>query len=208
VVRQNYGVGPTAQPEIQELFKGAAQVLASAGVTFHEAVLPDLPMEEAAFNIVSSESASALEDIARTKDQLDAVIDPSMRGALVANQVIPAVDYLRSLRIRALAQDALADLYSKYHVLAAPSMTQVAPQADADLDEYFVGGDGQISALGNMLGLPAITLPIGFGHGHMPVGMQLVGPPLSEDMLFALGSAYQSVTGWHQQIPPLFATGV
>jgi aspartyl-tRNA(Asn)/glutamyl-tRNA(Gln) amidotransferase subunit A len=127
---------------------------------------------------------------------------------MIANLALPAVDYIRSLRIRAMVQEAIKPLFDKYDLLAAPSMVQVAPQATADLDTYFVGGDGQISGMSNLLGLPAISVPIGFGHGNMPVGMQLIGRPLDEDTIFAVGAAYQRSTVWHESISPIYDTEV
>jgi aspartyl-tRNA(Asn)/glutamyl-tRNA(Gln) amidotransferase subunit A len=35
----------------------------------------------------------------------------------------------------------------------------------------------------------------------MPVGMQLIGKQLSEDVLLQIGNAYQSVTEWHKMRP-------
>jgi Asp-tRNA(Asn)/Glu-tRNA(Gln) amidotransferase A subunit family amidase len=52
----------------------------------------------------------------------------------------------------------------------------------------------------NYLGLPALALPCGFVDG-LPVGLQLVGRPLREDTLFALGAALQGATDWHRAAP-------
>ena len=52
----------------------------------------------------------------------------------------------------------------------------------------------------NYLGLPALAMPCGLVEG-MPVGLQLVGRPLREDTLFALGAALQRATGWHDAAP-------
>jgi aspartyl-tRNA(Asn)/glutamyl-tRNA(Gln) amidotransferase subunit A len=49
-----------------------------------------------------------------------------------------------------------------------------------------------------------LCVPCGFSNG-MPVGMQLIGKPLSEDVLLQIGHAYQSITDWHlkRPLPPL-----
>ena len=55
----------------------------------------------------------------------------------------------------------------------------------------------------NFLGLPALSVPIGFLPNGLPSGMQLVGKPWGEPMLLNLGHAYQTVTDWHRQRPPI-----
>jgi Asp-tRNA(Asn)/Glu-tRNA(Gln) amidotransferase A subunit family amidase len=50
--------------------------------------------------------------------------------------------------------------------------------------------------------VPALALPAGFLNG-IPVGMQIIGSRLYEQTLFQVGHAYQQVTDWHKQLPPL-----
>jgi aspartyl-tRNA(Asn)/glutamyl-tRNA(Gln) amidotransferase subunit A len=55
---------------------------------------------------------------------------------------------------------------------------------------------------GNLAGLPAIGLPCGFAD-KLPVAIQLVGPPFSENLLVAVGKAFQEHTDWHRRHPPV-----
>ncbi len=54
----------------------------------------------------------------------------------------------------------------------------------------------------NWLGLPAVSLPIGFTKNGMPVAMQLIGRPLAEAQLLRIADRYQQLTGWHAMEPP------
>jgi amidase len=55
----------------------------------------------------------------------------------------------------------------------------------------------------DMSGSPTITMPCGFSARGLPVGFQLVGPHLSEDLLLRAGHAYQQATPWHTMTPPV-----
>ena len=56
---------------------------------------------------------------------------------------------------------------------------------------------------GNLAGLPGLSLPCGFSTAGLPVGVQLVGRPFEETTLIGLGRAYQTITSWHRQRPPM-----
>ncbi len=52
-------------------------------------------------------------------------------------------------------------------------------------------------------GFPAITVPMGFTHGDLPAGLQLLGRPWSEGLLFKLAYGYEQATR-HRHQPSLF----
>ncbi|HEX2994268.1 MAG TPA: amidase family protein, partial [Anaerolineales bacterium] len=53
----------------------------------------------------------------------------------------------------------------------------------------------------NMAGIPGMSVPCGFSNG-LPIGMQIMGPHLSEEMLLRIAYMYQSQTDWHTKRPP------
>jgi aspartyl-tRNA(Asn)/glutamyl-tRNA(Gln) amidotransferase subunit A len=58
----------------------------------------------------------------------------------------------------------------------------------------------------NFLGLPAMSVPMGFAADGLPMGLQLVARPWAEARLLACGAAYQRVTDWHRRRPPIATT--
>jgi len=55
----------------------------------------------------------------------------------------------------------------------------------------------------NLTGMPALTMNGGFDQRGAPIGFQLVGKHLSEDLLLRVGHAFQSITTWHTRHPAL-----
>ena len=55
----------------------------------------------------------------------------------------------------------------------------------------------------NPAGIPGLAIPCGFTSDNLPIGLQLIGPRLSEPILFKAGHAYQQATDWHKRKPPV-----
>jgi len=54
----------------------------------------------------------------------------------------------------------------------------------------------------SLLGLPALSVPAGFGEAGLPAGVQIFGPRGSDARLLAIGEAYHRPTQWPQRRPP------
>jgi aspartyl-tRNA(Asn)/glutamyl-tRNA(Gln) amidotransferase subunit A len=57
---------------------------------------------------------------------------------------------------------------------------------------------------GSLAGLPGMSLPVGFGEGGLPVGMQLIGNYLQESKLLNAAHRYQQATDFHLRTPAGF----
>ena len=55
----------------------------------------------------------------------------------------------------------------------------------------------------DLTGMPALTMNGGFDKRGAPIGFQLAGKHLSEDLLLRAGQAFQSITDWHTRHPAL-----
>ena len=55
----------------------------------------------------------------------------------------------------------------------------------------------------NVWGLPAISIPCGFTHAGLPIGLQIIGPHWREDQVLQLAYAYEQATDWHKRLPAL-----
>ena len=78
-----------------------------------------------------------------------------------------------------------------------PSWTNPPAHLDRAIEEY-KGDNSQLVAPAT--GLPAVTVPMGYSYGHLPAGLQILGRPFSEGLLFALAYSYEQHT--RHRIPP------
>jgi amidase len=79
-----------------------------------------------------------------------------------------------------------------------PSAAEWIEMAQGDLAELL-----RYAGPFNLTGMPALTMNGGFDQRGAPIGFQLVGKHLSEDLLLRAGHAFQSITDWHTRHPKL-----
>ena len=198
-------------PEVAENFRAAVAVLSSVADVENDVVLPDFPYGLCTGPIVAAEGASAFMPLieAGRLRELRARAD---RIGGYSNAMMPAVDYVHAMRIREKMRRPFRALYERFDALVAPARDSVAAPLSVDFDkawpelsekrpQNFVAASGALIGAGNLLGLPAISLPSGFGRDGLPTGVQLLADAFGEDVLVELGSAYQERTDFHRRRP-------
>ena len=111
--------------------------------------------------------------------------------------------YLKAQQARTLIRQDFAEVFETVDALVTPTSPVVAfpvgEMADDPVQMYLI----DVCTLPvNIAGLPGLSVPCGFSDG-LPVGMQLIGPHLSEPTLLRIGHAYEQATEWHKRRPPL-----
>jgi aspartyl-tRNA(Asn)/glutamyl-tRNA(Gln) amidotransferase subunit A len=191
------------QPEVADNFSAAVEVLRGAA-DIEEVSLPDdLPANTVADVILSAEAAAAFEFVVRD-GRIEQMTAEEDRWRIWSDLMIPAVDYLQALRIRRLLQQRLDELLAPYDALLAPTLSTVAGPIDQPFAAWASGfSSTQLGGASNVAGLPALSLPNGFGADQLPTGLQLVGRAWGEERLLAVALEYQRSTDWHRRTPPL-----
>src|SRR5215471_8667904 len=195
-----------ADPEARPAFREALGVIKSLGFKLKEIELPDFPYGALVQNILAGEAGSIFEDLIRSS-RVDELADKQQIAGLKASLELPAIEYLRAMRVRSLVQDAFKTLFLDVDMLLTPSRTGPASKITDP-----VGGGApvfsrppsrglaEIIPAGNLAGLPALSLPCGFAGG-LPVAIALAGRPFQENQLIAAGRAFQSQSDWHKRQP-------
>ena len=111
--------------------------------------------------------------------------------------------YLKAQRVRTLIRREFEDAFAKFDALVTPTSPTVAfrmGERTADPMQMYLADIYTVPV--NVAGLPAVSVPCGIAGG-LPVGMQLIGPALSEPTLLRIAHAYEQATGWHELRPEL-----
>ena len=195
-----------AESSARPAFQAALDVLKASGVQLMEVKLPDFPYGAALATILNGEMGSIFEPLIAS-GKVDELADKPQIAGLKASLELPAKDYLKAMRMRRMIQEEVGKLFGSVDVLVAPGRAAIAPKITEPLDR---GGSGappkdpgfrSIIPMGNLAGLPALVLPCGFAE-NMPVALQVVGVPFSENTLLAIGREFQARTDWHKRRPP------
>jgi aspartyl-tRNA(Asn)/glutamyl-tRNA(Gln) amidotransferase subunit A len=186
----------------------AARLLEDLGARVSEIRLPDpKDMLDLSMLITRAEASTLHARIFRERPQ---DLQPVVRARLEVGFGISAYDYLQAQRLRAtLTRAFVRDVFGEVDVLMTPVIPEPQPALAAlkatAVDEFNARA-GRFSGLTrpfNGLGLPAISVPCGFGNTGLPLAFQLVGRPFAEALLLRLGHAYQENTGWPARQPEL-----
>jgi aspartyl-tRNA(Asn)/glutamyl-tRNA(Gln) amidotransferase subunit A len=188
------------EPEVEAAFNRALDDLRAAGLKLEEAKLPDLPFEAVAGVVIRAEASSAFEELFQD-GRVRGMADPWAALALASARPITAGDYVKALRIRAVCQSAMAEFFSRWDALLAPAEMMTAMPVKANFDD--IAWSDLAGGMSTLCGLPAVSVPCGFGKDGLPVGLTVVGGAFEEPKVFAIARQYQSVTDWHRKHPAI-----
>ena len=194
--------------ELQCLIDAALAVLVARGARLTTVQLPEPErLADLCLTLLYSEAAALHGHALRTRGT---EYSPQVRARIATGLAIPAAAYLEALLLRApLLRSFVCAVYSSCDVLVTPTLAQPVPtlaatDVGAGTDMWAtIGALVRCTAPFNYLGLPALSLPIGFSANGLPAGLQLVGRPFAEARLLAIAAAYQAETTWHQRAPAL-----
>ena len=125
-----------------------------------------------------------------------------MIGAYVLSHGYYDAYYLQAQKIRRMIADDFQQAFQQCDLIAGPVAPTVAWKLGEKSDDPVANYLADIFTLpASLAGLPGLSLPVGFGAGGMPVGMQLIGNYLQEAKLLNVAHRYQRATDWHTRKP-------
>ncbi|MEZ5099890.1 MAG: amidase [Thermoleophilia bacterium] len=196
--------GDLVRADVRAVYERALGELEAQGATLVEVELPSfatLPLP-ACFAILLHEVASVHRAWLATRPE-EYVRETRLvleQGALLPAAHVHGANRARA-RLKAEARTAFEQ--GRLHAFVTPTL----PITSMPLAEMDTGRD--LPALipftcpWNLTGQPALSVPCGLTDAGLPVGLQLVGRPLEDDLILAIAERYQHETDWHgQRAPP------
>ncbi|HKV23966.1 MAG TPA: amidase [Candidatus Acidoferrum sp.] len=163
--------------------------------------LPEGPFEDAGNITVGAECAASFRELIRS-GKVSELTDPlGQLGGYIIEQ-FSAADYLRAQSIRQELQEKMDALFESFDVLVTASQPVVAPTLDTNLETGLAFSD-PLGGIGNLCGLPAMSVPCGFADKGLPVGLQFVGRAGDDYSVIRAARTFQLHTEWHHRHPKI-----
>ena len=119
-----------------------------------------------------------------------------MVGSYLLSGANADVYYTKALQIRNGIRESFKEAFEKYDLIIGPNATTTAYNLGEGLDDplkTFL--DDVLVFPANMAGLPGMNVPMGFGEGHLPIGLQIIGNSFDEVTMYKLASFIEEKLG-------------
>jgi Asp-tRNA(Asn)/Glu-tRNA(Gln) amidotransferase A subunit family amidase len=170
-----------AEEYAKQNFGENIRTLRNGGAEVEEVELPEIfnLAHRAIRTIMAAEAALNLEELYLKQAPL---LSPTLRDFIAEGRNVGALVYLQALKLRLALKEELERFLEGYDALITPPTTGEAP---ATLEQT---GNPAFCSIWSLCGVPAVTIPVGFGPRGLPLGLQIVGPAGKDDR--ALSAAH------------------
>ncbi len=131
-----------------------------------------------------------------------------MLGSFVLSSGYYDAYYKKGLQIRGLIKKSFDEAFKNYDMIlspVAPTTAYKIGENSSDPLKMYLGDIYTVSV--NLAGIPAVSVPCGFGKNGMPVGLQLIGNVFDEPKLVKAAYAFQKTTDFHTKMPEIAQEG-
>jgi aspartyl-tRNA(Asn)/glutamyl-tRNA(Gln) amidotransferase subunit A len=219
-------LGEGLEPEVRAATENGIKVLRDLGADVDEVTVEHLDIALPVYYIIATAEASA--NLSRYDGVRYGVRDKSAQdlmsmylssrqagfGPEVKRRIIMGTYalssgyydayYKKAQQVRRLLKNSFDRAFEKYDVLLSPVSPTVAFGMGEKTDDPLTMYLSDIATIPiNLAGLPGISLPCGFGREGLPIGLQLIGPQLSDARLLTVAQAFEKATDFAGKRSPL-----
>ncbi|MGB9879211.1 MAG: Asp-tRNA(Asn)/Glu-tRNA(Gln) amidotransferase subunit GatA, partial [Anaerolineae bacterium] len=223
VPREYFATG--IQPGVEASVRQAIQVLADLGAEISETSLPHTEYALPTYYLIAPAEASA--NLARYDGVKYGYAAPDASdiweayrktrqygfGAEVKRRIMLGTYalsagyydayYLKAQKVRTLIKQDFDRAFQQFDVLVGPTSPTVAFKIGEKIEDPLQMYLSDVFTLAhNLAGICALSLPCGFADG-LPVGLQISGPALGEEIILRVAYAYEQATQWHTYKPAI-----
>lgn len=122
---------------------------------------------------------------------------------------VTGMDYAKALGQIDIAKDKFNELFDQYDLLLSPTLPITAfpvgtPPSEIDgkkIDQFW--SYVQFTAIINLIGFPAASIPCGFSKTGLPIGLHIIGRPGDEASIIAASANFEQAHPWANKLPPV-----
>jgi aspartyl-tRNA(Asn)/glutamyl-tRNA(Gln) amidotransferase subunit A len=176
-------------PEIAAAIEKAVQLLGSIAKSVREVECP-IEQDRTVFN---AESQAYHRDRLASSSTL---YDPETLRRLNASDPVSDADYQNALAQLRLTRQKIGEMFNDVDILVTPTIPIPTPRISDLLEDISKLRPAEILLLRNtrpvnVWGLPAVSIPCGFTSQGLPIGLQIMGPPLGEQKVLRAAYAFE-----------------
>ena len=209
------------QPEVEDAVRRAIDVLGEMGAEVVRVSLPNTDKALPVYYLVATAEASAnlsrfdgvrygysagadsiLENYRQSRGQgFGAEVKRRiMLGTYALSAGYYDAYYLKAQQVRTLIKQDFERAFEKVDVIACPvaptTAFRIGEKADNPLEMYL---SDVFTITLNLAGMCGISVPCGFDGSGLPIGLQIMGPHLGEEVVLRAAHAYEQATPWHNR---------
>lgn len=216
VPSEYFGNGVTR--EVKDATRKGIETLKSLGAQIIDISLPSTDYALSAYYIISSAEASSnlarfdgvkygysgkrdgsLLDLylsTRTEAFGHEVKRRIMLGTYVLSSGYYDAYYKRAKMLQRMISQEFDEAFKLCDVIATPTSPSTAFKLGEKISDPLAMYASDICTVtANIAGLPGVSVPCGFGDGHLPIGMQLIGKKFSEAEILRVAKCYETAVG-------------
>lgn len=138
-------------------------------------------------------------DLQPVRDQEPSAVNQALRAGLDRARTLTAFDVMLAEEARTRLWHELQAFMAEWPLLVWPTTSRVAYAADDETAAQAF--DWLTLEVAPLLGLPAVSVPCGFGADGVPVGLQITGRPGADVEVLRLAHAFEQATGHWRRRP-------
>ncbi len=213
-----------ADPSVQKAIQDALGVYKSLGAEIIEIDMPNFDYAISAYYVIATAEASSnlarfdgvhygyrsqkandyVEVYSKSRDEAfgTEVKRRIMLGTYALSSGYYDAYYLKALKVRNLIRSDFTKAFDQADCLMMPvsptTAFKIGEKTDDPLQMYLA--DIYTIAV-NLAGVPGISIPCGFDEKNLPIGLQILSGPFSEDKLLRIARMHEKQTDWHTRKP-------
>jgi aspartyl-tRNA(Asn)/glutamyl-tRNA(Gln) amidotransferase subunit A len=196
------------QEDVERAVEQSIADLAAAGAHIVELKIPLLEYGLGAIFAIELSSSTAYHDASLLAGRVPHY-QPDVRTLVEIGRLVTGPDYLKAEQYRSALMEEYRKVFDRVDVVIGPTTPITAWKRGewtvqvAGKPESVLAASWRFTYPYNLTGLPAISVPCGFDHDGLPIGLQIAGRPFDESTVLTVAHAYESGHDWKNRWPKL-----